>query len=222
MAEALARTLLDLKNVMENPYRQDGNKHMWFISFGALRYYVTDRLLGKPFTQDLDVSMMYGEVAPDDLIAAFSEFGYECKSTVLDNHAKRPLKMVFGMQKGMMDALCEIDVFFWVKANGYYWHTYDIDNTGATILDEYTFKGTRAEYFERGVWQGTWEETADLLNFPVAFGGMLDVWYPPKTDQDGKPVPNTGWFIEQKHYGQSMADKVVRVRNCKNMYEVLK
>lgn len=224
MSEALAQTLLSVRSVMEDQsYRQDGNKHTWFVSFGALRWFVTDRLLGKPFNQDLDISVFWGEIQADQLQAAFEQYGFTLKRSVVDNWRHWPLQMVFGSDGSTPQASnIEIDVYFWVKANGYYWHAYDLHNTNQRVLPSYMFKGIRAAAFDRGTWECTWEETAGTMRFPVSIGECLDTWYPPRRDPVGGYVTDSGWFISDRNYGQSRAEKIVTLADCCKMMDLLK
>lgn len=204
--ESLPRALLAVKNVMDQPYRLDGKPPTWFISFGALRYFCTDRLLGKPFDQDIDISVLSGEVDHELLEQSFVEYGYRRSKQVLDPKNGRPYQMVFETDAslgGPGGVKRDIDVWFWVQAGPFYWHTYDHYNTGAEVLPKYTYKGVPRKLFDAGVWQAIWEDTAAALNFPEMFGSLLDLWYPPQRDPNGSPVPNTGWIYQQRNYGQS-------------------
>ena len=230
--EQFPRMINAVSTVMNYMYRADGNYHTWFVSFGALLFFFRDRYKDKIFdSQDMDISVIYGEVDPVNLIANFSQSGYILKNQVINDVTKKPFQMVFGRapECPYLPAV-EIDIYFWVKANGYYWHTYDFGKEGKEVLQKYTFKGIPAPLFEKGTIEYTWDALSQRMRFPVGYGEMLDYWYPPKRDPVKKdpltdeymPIPDTGWYIEDRHYGQSKTERQVTLETCKNMTEDLK
>ena len=213
--ERLAVILMAIKNVMESL-----RDTTWFISFGALRWFVTDRLLNKKFNQDIDISLFYDKTNHIELQQSFEQYGYKLQRKIInpkDNN--KPFQMVYSPITG---GNIEIDIYFWVKANGYYWHTYDIAHTNEEVLSEYVFKGIRADIFEQGVADYTWEDTVGTMKFPKAIGQCLDTWYPPRKNPDGSYIADSGWFIEDKKYGQSRSEKVVVIKDLSKMMEELK
>lgn len=220
--EAFARTLSIISTVFNYQYRADGNHHMWFVSFGTLLYFLRDRLVGRPFNTDFDISVKHGEIQGQDLVGNMAEYGYNLKKQTISDVDGRPFQMVFTPDSAAQVPDIEIDVFFWVPANGYMWHTYDFDGENKERPTRYVFKGTPEVYFRAGTIAYTWDEIAPDLNFPIRYGAMLDTWYPPKYDANQKPVPNTGWFIPDRQFGQSRAPKQIVLPSCAKMFEELK
>lgn len=214
--ERMARTMTAISEIFGNLIRADGEQPKWFISFGSLLWFVRDRMLGRPFDTDIDVSVFWGELKREDIINKFQEYGYTLKKEVLDNWHRKPLQMVFtATAPGMMP--CDIDLFFWVLGEKYAWHTYDMFNRNQPIMDEYTFKGTPKEFIMAPTVSVVWEEIAPNVQIPLKYGSLLDTWYPPMTDADGKYVANSLWIIPNRQYGQSKSHKMVTLKSCKNM-----
>ena len=220
MGESLARTLATISDVMNRQYRLDGNQHKWFISFGTLLYYLRDWRLGKPFDQDIDISVFYGEVTRDELVANFAEYGFVLVKEVLSDASMLPFQMVFESD-GSSGAAPSIDIFFWFLSNHYAWHTYDFHNSGKKFPEEYVFKATPKELLLADTIDYVWEEIAPPLKFPTRYGALLDTWYPPEYGQDGKPLPNTGWFFANRQFGQSRTPKMKVLTTCKNLSQNL-
>jgi len=191
----------------------------WFVSFGSLLWFVRDRLLGRPLEQDIDVSLEFGTFPRDHLISRMLDYNYKLSGEVLDNHLKYPLQMTFSPSREMYPV--DIDVYFWVIGKKFAWHTYDVNHTKKIILNEYVFKGVPADYITAPTVSYVWEEIAPEVKFPSMYGSLLDYWYPPKKGTDGKFLPNTGWMVQDKQYGQSQAAAVKTLKTCKNMAEVL-
>lgn len=178
--------------------------HKWFIAFGALLYFIRDKNLGKKFNTDMDVAIL-GQIPVDDVMKAFSQYKFKLVNKVVDDRTGLPFQMTFEYtNEGKKFAL---DLFFWVKAHGYWWHTYDYHMEEKKIPREYVFKGTDKRAFEGDIIKMKWAEIAPPVNFPKLYGTLLDIWYP-------------DWLIPRK--GQSQWDKMVRVKNCKNLKENLR
>jgi len=193
----------------------------WFVAFGALLYFIRDKKMGVEFDTDMDIAVRQDEVSRSDIIGKMYEYGYELQKEVLDNHSRKPLQMVFvpnGMHAGVLNT--SIDVFFWVIGERYAWHTYDTYGKNQPILDSYTFKGTPKKLITGPTIQYVWEEIACPLNFPSKYGSLLDIWYPPTKDAEGKYVQNTGWLYPNRQYGQSRSAMTKTVQSCKGMGEL--
>jgi len=214
--ESMARTVVALSDVFESMISPEGSKPHWFISFGTLLWFVRDRLLERPFEEDIDISMIYGAVKREDLIAKFGEYGYQLESEVLDNYHRKPLQMVFKpVAPGLWPT--NLDIYFWVIGHEFAWHTYDMFNRGVSIMDEYTFKGTPRALIEAPTLPMVWEEIAPTIQFPSKYGSLLDVWYPPNKDHLGNYIINSCWMIQNKQYGQSKFDTMKTIKSCKDM-----
>ena len=220
--DAFATMLLSISTVFDQEYRADGNKHLWFVSFGTLLYFLRDKPLGRPFNTDFDISCRFGEISADELVVRFSGYGYCLKKKTVSDVDGRPFQMVFAPDGSVDLPEIDIDVFFWVGANGFMWHCYDFYNENKNIPTKYVFKGIPYEHFPKGVVSYSWDETANNLNFPEGYGGLLDDWYPPKRDANDNAVANTGWIIQDRRFGQSKAEKIVTLNTCKNMFDNLK
>ena len=218
--EKLARTVVAISDVIGEARRADQNIPKWFISFGALLWFIRDRLLGVPLEQDIDISMFYGDLKRDYLIGKFREYGYELRDELLENYGRRPLKMTFKPTDPSLYKV-DIDIFFWIVGKKYCWHTYDMYNRGKTMLDEYQFKGTPREYLMGDTVSHVWEEIAPTVKLPEKYGSLLDTWYPPQRDADGKIIPGTGWLVRNRKYGQSKCDATRNIKDCKNLLEQL-
>jgi hypothetical protein len=221
--ERLATTALAIYNVLGEALRQDQNDVRYFISFGTLLWYIRDMPMKIPLEQDIDISLVYGDLPREQVIQRFDDNGYGLSNELLDNYSRRPLHMSFSPKKSKTADLypVDVDIFFWVLGHDYAWHTYDMFNRGQAILDEYTFKGIPRELFDAPTIKYPFVEIAPDLCFPSKYGSLLDEWYPPQTDAQGNLIANTGWNKRVKNYGQSKASAMKTIRSCKGMMEVL-
>jgi len=194
-----------LYSVME--YRDNEEKKEWFISFGTLLYFLRDRPLGKKLDGDFDISMIYGQTNMDLLVRCFSEYGFKLKGKILDDRTGGPLQLVFKWN----DYPISVDIYFWVRANGYWWHTFDrnIERPKNGIPSNYLFKATPKSAFQGDLVGYSWDERLPDMKLPKRYGTLLDIWYP-------------GWFIPDKNFGQSRCEKEVTISTCKNLKEKLK
>ena len=113
-----------------------------------------------------------------------------------------------------------IDIFFWVKHNGYWWHTYDYYNENKKRPSTYVFKGTPEKAFKGDPYSYPWIEIAPPLNFPALYGTLLDNWYPGKKDEKGNLI-KPPWFVPDTSYGQSQG-KIVKLKDCHDLNRKLK
>lgn len=175
----------------------------WFISFGALLYFIRDKNMGVPFEQDFDVSVL-GQDQAGRIEGMFKEFGFTVARKVINNVNRKPFQIVFKHPT----IKYVIDVFFWVNANGHWWHTYDPSLSGNPVLKKYIFKGTPEKAFGpdrlgNEFQTYSWEAIAPPVRFPPLYGTLLDLWYP-------------NWFIPDSQFGQSKG-KVVSLNSCSNL-----
>jgi len=178
----------------------------WFISFGSLLYFIRDRNMGVNFEQDFDVSVL-GECDYNRVIEFMGQWSFEVKRRILDDQTKEPLQLVFKSKSIHF----VIDVYFWRKYNGYWWHTYDYygEHPKNGKPSKYVFKGTPKDAMSGEPWKYNWEEITGDINFPKNYGTLLDIWYP-------------GWFVPDANFGQSKAEKKITVKNCKHLDKELK
>jgi len=214
--ERFSRTLCALSDIFGSTIRPDGSNPKWFISFGSLLWFIRDRLLGREFEQDIDISMIYGAVDRNEIVGRFAEYGFTVDHELVDNHYHKPLQIVFKPTNPIL-ANIHIDLWFWVIAGQYAWHSYDPLGQGRTILPSYTFKGTPKDLILAETISYPWEEIAPPMNFPTMYGSLLDTWYPPVKGPDGRYVPNTGWLFPNRQYGQSRCPVTKTVQSCKEM-----
>lgn len=190
-----------------------------FICFGTLLFWVRDRRFN--IDSDIDIGFIGGD--PNVVLGAFSQV-FSPVSVVRDDVHGMPLNAnlvsdYFG---------CSIDLYFWRKKNGMYYHCFDRDHVHPAngVLPEYEFKGVPAECFDAkqaDIEQfrkdlrysaglsphGTWlrpvpqcpEEGVDLP-LPYRYGECLDHWYP-------------DWFVPRDQYGVSECAHRFTVTTCK-------
>jgi len=191
-----------------------------FLCFGSLLFFVRD----KQFRVDDDIDIgVIGNHEP--VIAAFSSM-FTPISKVIDDITKKPYQMTFKSH------LCSgsIDLYFWHKKEGYYWHTYNtmLEKIPAGIPSKYVFKGIPAACFDvspeiiakyqedirygRAMnTNGTWShlipqcpEEGISMPLPFNYGWCLDVWYP-------------SWCVKMPNFGVSEAAKTFTVKSCKGL-----
>ncbi|HUS90074.1 MAG TPA: hypothetical protein VMW91_12060 [Desulfosporosinus sp.] len=189
-----------IETILNHPYKREMPPR-WFISFGALLYFLRDKKMGKKLRQDVDISVF--EDAPvKNIIDSFTQYQFKVRTYMVDDVTNKPLHVVL---KGYLD----VDIFIWIKANGYYWHTYDHDMSGEKVPKQYVWKGTPCELMDGEVWKYHWDERVSPLNFPRLYGSLMDYWYP-------------GWYVPDARFGQSRCEKIVKLKTCKNLKEHLK
>ena len=209
MSDTFAKTLNYLQVVLGKTYSVGRPK--WFISFGALLYFVRDRNMGKPFKTDLDVSIL-GQIPKKEIKAACEMYGFELKSKIVDDRTGLPFQMVFEYRDRASGEKYSVDLFFWVHHNKYWWHTYDYhmeftNKRFKGIPKEYVFKGTRESAMQGEIAKYNWLEIVPDVNFPKSYGTLLDIWYP-------------NWIKKQDM--QSQADKIVKLKTCVDLERKLK
>lgn len=201
-SEIMARIINSIDPVFS--FRYGENQFKWFYSFGTLLYYIRDKNMGKKFNGDFDISIIGGEeIDASDFIPNMDQFGFKLKRKILNDVTGKPLNLVFEHNdiKGI-----GIDVYFWVKGGNYYWHSFA---EGFAKHEKYVFKATPALAFKGKLYKYVWEEIALPINIPNLYGTLLDIWYP-------------GWFIPDRDFGYSRAEKTVETKSCKNLEEKLR
>jgi hypothetical protein len=195
---------------------QFGSKH-WFICFGTLLYFVRDHIFNT--SQDIDIAVI-GEIGT----------------------IKKNIERTFGVGKFITSDLTgdvlnfsyrfdgvSIDVYQFIKKNGYYWHTYDHTMTNPKgAQTEYLFKGIPVDRidvdykiidnimcdlkFGRSISRyGTWEHwplkepgIENLLFLPYHYGSLLDDFYP-------------DWITRRDNFGTSVCTVKKTIRSCKEL-----
>lgn len=193
-----------------------GNKH-WFICFGTLLYFIRDHIFN--IEQDIDIAVI-GEIGT----------------------IKKTIERTFGIDKFIVSDITgdvlnfsykyggvSIDVYQFIKKNGYYWHTYDyrmVNPRGR--LDEYLFKGIHEgcidvndkkiestmcdlKYGRSITRHGTWEHSPIkepgieyLSCLPYKYGSVLDSFYP-------------DWIVKRENFGTSECTVRKVVKSCRDL-----
>ncbi len=192
------------------------SKH-WFICFGTLLYFIRDHIFN--ITQDIDIAII-GEIGS---LMKGIERSYGINKYISSDINNDILNFSY------IYAGISIDVYQFIKKNGYYWHTYDhtISNTGG-LRNEYLFKGipcdridvdqktietimcnpTYGRVIDRyGAWQhAPLNEPGQemLLHLPYKYGTMIDDFYP-------------DWIVRRNNFGTSKCTIQKVVNSCKNL-----
>ena len=187
-----------------------------FLAFGSLLHFIRDRQLC--LTEDIDI----GIVTDDSwkVGRAIADVLGSGGHTLTDDQGQ---VWQASYPSGFGPIL---DVFFWRKKGGMYYHTYDGDPGHPPV--DYLFKGIPAacfdvdtqtiEAYQRDMRygrtmsdKGTWmkvvpgiEEECIELPLPFAYGQCLDWWYPE-------------WATERKQFGVSDAAHRFTTKTCKGI-----
>ena len=198
----------------------DASQAKAFICFGTLLFWVRDRKFNAE--SDIDLGFVGGD--PNQILEAFSQT-FSPVYVVRDDQYGTPLNAnLVSEYHG-----CSIDLYFWRKKNGMYYHCYDRDHVHPAngVLPEYEFKGIPATCFDAkdediAAFQkdlrysaglsnfGTWlrplpqcpEEGVDLP-LPYRYGECLDYWYP-------------DWFTPRSQFGVSECAHKFTVKSCRD------
>lgn len=191
-----------------------------FLCFGTLLFWVRD----KTFRVDDDIDIgVIGE--PELVVSAFSSM-FRGVSRVVDDSTGRPFQVTYS------SSMCRgsIDLYFWHKKDGFYWHTYNtlMEKLRNGVPSKYVFKGLPAECFDvdRKVVEryqedirygramtnhGTWDhlvpqcpEEGISMPLPFSYGRCLDVWYP-------------DWHVVRSQFGVSEAAHTFTVKSCRGL-----
>lgn len=176
----------------------------WFMSYGTLLHFIRDFRMDKEFEWDYDVCLINAN--PETVMLAMESNGFQLTKKIVNDVTGEPFQLVYKHKRMEKYA----DLFFMYEANGYLWHTYDVDlempHNG--IPKQYFFKGVESKNFDGDVFRYMWFDNIPKLPFPFKYGTLLDIWYP-------------GWFIPNSKFGQSRCEKVVKIETCENLKERL-
>lgn len=228
----LNKMILDrINNTMNYQTGKNDRPLRWFYCFGTLLEYVDKQTFNLDF--DIDIGVIYGECDANGLIKAFEGIGYKEDGMVLHDVDKDILNVHFRPISGSFKGTPTIDVYFWIKKNNIWYHTYDVNREGKKILKKYIFKGVEERinidmsFFPRkktidrihstiiegdqiltdwGVW--SYDIFGDHSEYkfycPYAYGYLTDIWY--------------GGSLNRQYYkGQSMSPWRREVKSCKNL-----
>lgn len=198
----------------------DNTQQKCFLAFGTLLFWVRDHQF--VVEDDIDIGVIGDPQAVD---AAFSGV-FTPIARVVDDATGQPYQITYS------SSLCSasIDVYFWKKKDGHYFHTYNHNHVDAPngVLPEYEFKGIPASCFDVG--QGTIEMYQEDIRYgrdmtdsgcwnklvpqipeegiafplPFAYGWALDNWYP-------------DWVTKRSQFGVSEAPNRFTVKSCKDI-----
>jgi len=189
-----------------------------FLCFGTLLHFIRDKRFD--MTEDIDI----GIIGKAESVLNSVQGVLEPSCMIRDDYTNEPLNVHFN---GLG---CTVDMYFWKKRNGYYYHTYDNQHINPVNgkLPEYEFKGVKADCFDvpddvikayqedmrygRGLNDfGCWlhpvhgiEAEGITLPVPWGYGAVLDQWYP-------------NWSIPNPQYGVSEAPHRFTVKTCKGI-----
>ena len=192
-----------------------------FLCFGTLLTYIRD----KKFSVDGDIDIGIITDNPQQAIDVLSRT-YIPTHKVVDDVTGEIFTQTF---KTQTDDPINIDVFFWKKKDGCYWHTFDatMSNNG-DHLSQYTFKGVPTDCFfapqeEIKQYQlelsfgrmmtnfGTWSKLLPQMQtegvelpLPYQYGRCLDIWYP-------------DWVQKRPQFGTSRSPHQFTVKTCKDI-----
>jgi len=220
-SESEKKLIINLVNVFQSK--------KWFLAFGTLLWFLRDRPQGIKMETDLDIGVFHDDVDEKDLERNFAEYGYSLERKTINDVTKAPFQMVFkGPQSPPIPdqqnlSNLRIDVFFFWRVNGRYWHSYDYYNERPKngIPKEYVFKGMPAHALDGQIIPAIWNENCPPVFIPERIGQCMDEWYPALRDNTGRLVPNSTWNVRQTGYGWSKTTNQRKMKSCKDMRRVL-
>lgn len=214
----MEQNIINIASTLSAAIEATGQKT--FLIFGTLLHFVRDRRLSTD--EDLDIGVI-GDA--NQAMCGLSSMFQPCHM-VVDDVTREPYQACFKNER-----LCAcLDVFFWKKRNGMYYHCYDNQHVFPKngVLPEYTFKGVPAVCFDvkpniiqtyqedlrygRSMTNyGTWaklvpgiETEGVTLPLPFNYGTCLDYWYP-------------DWTMKRPQFGVSVAADIFTVKTCKGI-----
>ena len=202
--ESLMRDLRSIRSNLDI-LNDDGMTYLkWFASFGTLLYMIRDKNLGVEYTQDIDISI----IAPynqEKIISRFEEDGFQIVTIIRNDLTDEILFVDFKSPNGI-----SLDLFFWIECNGHLWHTYDYwaERNSNGIPGKYHFKSLPNWMVSGDPYKYQWFNEELEIKIPKLYGTLLDYWYP-------------HWFIPDNEFGQSRTNKIIELKNCLNLTEVL-
>ena len=191
----------------------------WFYCFGKVLGFVVNRDFSLDY--DIDIGVIADKCDYHTLEYMFASNGYVCSKRFLNDVTKAPLNLHFKPNEEDTKDTPEIDVYFWLRHNNKFYHTYDVLKEGKKVPSKYIFKGVPVsclEPDEAEVQQlrikddtlradGTWEYSVFgeysgyQIRLPFAYGQLLDIWYP-------------GWLFPGHKIDQSASKNVVEMKSC--------
>lgn len=187
----------------------------WWFCFGTMLSIVrTDMMRAQgqkvkfPKKQDdVDIGVFYDDYQPVYVKNFCDGNGWIVDNCIVSDTSGKVLFVSLRPRKDIADVLGDVhlDIFCWVKHDGQYWHTYDVDMKRPKNgkLSRYTFKGTPCWMFDGGFVERT--NLGDSMHYgfiPMKYGSCLDLWYP-------------DWIVPQECV--SNAQEVRVVKSCKEM-----
>jgi len=175
------------------------SKMKWFVSFGTLLYLIRDKKHGKEFDTDMDISIV-GEHNFEQIDGNLKENGFEECTRIINDTTKSILFASYKSSNGL-----HLDLFFWIKVDNYYFHTYDYmrDSTDGRP-SFYHFKSLPPYMFEGDTINYEWIESMSPLKIPALYGTLLDYWYP-------------NWFTPDEDFGTSRCDEILEPKTCEGL-----
>jgi len=163
----------------------------WFFCFGTMLSIVRSDMRvaqGKEpkfpkKCDDVDVGVFYDEFQPIYITNFCKSNGWVVDNRIVSDTTGKTLYMGLKPREDVADMMgnVHVDIFCWVKHDGYYWHTYDVDMKRPKNgkLKRYTFKGVPAWAIDGGVVERVNIGGSHHCGFiPLKYGTLLDLWYP--------------------------------------------
>jgi hypothetical protein len=186
----------------------------YFLCFGNLLHLIRDRSIEPD--KDIDIGCFF-EVSNSDVIKrGFESWNYKVKTRIDHNTQHKALYLSFVHQG--QEKLPPVDVFFWIQAGKYRYHTYDFYQENQLYPSKYVFKGVEANLLPHPInhWRndpnmvrtffGPWNKPYFQFEVPIPsmYGSLLDLWYPNWL----KPIAR-----------ESVSPYVVKVKWCNDLLD---
>jgi predicted nucleotidyltransferase len=205
-----------------------GKPLRWFYCFGTLQEFVAEGTFGLDY--DIDIGIVSNDIDAEKLKQSFVGYGFACSKVLLNDVTKKPINMHFVSADKEIPS---IDVYFWVKKDNIWYHTYDVNMENKKIPSKYVFKGIKFDtatkqgfyadekYVENlyqknplgrsqmntvGIWTLDIFQRDSIYKFyaPFSYGHCLDSWY-------------DNWKFRKFNRGQSRSEFIKTVKSCKDL-----
>ena len=192
----------------------------WFFCFGKVLGFI--KYNDFDLNYDIDIGIFQEDVADLTIKRVWIENGYELTHEMIDDYTKLPLNYHFKPIDHNIIGTPHIDIFFWYKHNGAYYHTYDTLREGKTVPSKYVFRGVpedclkpSKEFLANNIMRdntltkhGTWKYCifdpiqSHTFRMPFSYGKLLDIWYP-------------GWLFQEEVGKPSKSELMVTMKSCR-------
>lgn len=172
----------------------------WFFCFGTMLTLVRDK--GKfKHPDDVDVGVFLDEFEPRHLYNWCQANGFVIIRKIVDDITKKPLYISIEPSEDVQRITGKfgLDVFMWMKYNGYYWHTYDVkmERPKHGVPNKYYFKGIPEHSLSEIVPINSIAGTSFHGHVPLKYGTLMDLWYPNWIEKRNE-CSHTKWVMSMK------------------------